>query len=172
LHKKTSKVVSCNVRGGANDDKTGEVTHAVQKIVGIAAIVGHLARGPKIDVKNVERAAKDGAVDSNTVAALEDPVSNVLAIGRPEEAEADAMKRFVDAHMASGRGSVVRIEDGAAKRGVDSNQHEQFLVVLDALEDNEVVIDNGDAFLTYIIAVAGVNVCNGKCLGCLVTEEK
>ena len=42
---------------------------------------------------------------------------------RSEESEADAMKGFVDAHVASGGGSVIGGEDIAAKGRGDNNQH-------------------------------------------------
>ena len=47
-------------------------------------------------------------------------------------------------------------EDVPTKRNRDNNQHEKFGVVLNGLEDDKFVVDNGETFLTDIIAVSGV----------------
>jgi hypothetical protein len=72
------------------------------------------------------------------------------------------MECFIDAHMASSGGGVVGREDSAAEGGRDDNQHEQFFVVLDALKDDQTVVDNSDAVAPYVVAVGGVNLCEGK----------
>ena len=74
----------------------------------------------------------------------------------PEEPEADAMKGFVDAHVASGRGSVIGGKDVATKRTWDDNQHEKFFVILDGLEDNKLVVNDRDTFLVNKVTVGRV----------------
>jgi hypothetical protein len=57
---------------------------------------------------------------------------------------------------------MVRREDGATEGDRDDNKHELFLVVLDTLKDDKMVIDNGDV---DVVTVGGMNVSNGKGLG-------
>ena len=66
------------------------------------------------------------------------------------------MKGFVDAHVASGRGSVIGGKDVATKRAWDDNQHEKFFVILDGLEDNKLVVNDRDMFLANIVTVGRV----------------
>jgi hypothetical protein len=114
------------VTGGINEDESSKVAHRVHEI-GFATIVGNLARGPKIDVEDIKGAterprkdelavASDGAVGSDTMGALQHPSCDILAAEWPEEPEADAVKGFVDAHVTSGRGSVIGGEEIATKR--------------------------------------------------------
>jgi len=117
--------MSGDVVRGVDENKPSEVAHGIHQI-GFATVVGDLAGGPEIDVENVEGAAEgpgkdklavasNSAVGSDAMGALEDPSSNVFATKRPEEAEADAMKSFVNAHVTSGRRSVVSREDVATE---------------------------------------------------------
>jgi hypothetical protein len=114
------------VTGGINEDESSKIAHRVHEI-GFATIVGNLARGPKIDVEDIKGAterprkdelavASDGAVGSDTMGALQHPSCDILAAEWPEEPEADAVKGFVDAHVTSGRGSVIGGEEIATKR--------------------------------------------------------
>jgi hypothetical protein len=77
------------------------------------------------------------------VRALEDPICDVLAAVRPEEAKTDTMQSFVDAHVASGWGGMVGREDVATKRERDNNQHQQFRIVLDRLKNGQFAFDKG-----------------------------
>jgi hypothetical protein len=49
------------------------------------------------------------------VRAAEYPVGNVAMAMRPEKVEADVVECFIDAHVASSRGSMVGGENVAAK---------------------------------------------------------
>jgi hypothetical protein len=102
------------------------VAHRVHEI-GFATIVGNLARGSKIDVEDIKGAterprkdelavASDGAVGSDTMGALQHPSCDTLAAEWAEEPKADAVNGFVDAHVTSGRGSVIGGEEIATKR--------------------------------------------------------
>jgi hypothetical protein len=124
-------------------------------------------------VKDVEGAAErprenkfaiaaNSAIDSDTIWALQDPIGDVLAIDWPEESETDAMERLVDAHMANDGGSVISGEDGATEGFGDDNKHEQFLIVLHTLEDDEAVVDYRYAILTDVVTVTGMNVGDRK----------
>jgi hypothetical protein len=112
LDKQASKVVGRDIVGGSDHDKTGEVTHDVHEVSFVAIVFG-FARGPQIDVQNIEWAAEgprenklaitgNGPVGGKAVGALEAPVSNVFAAVGPEETEADAMECLVDAHVTGG----------------------------------------------------------------------
>jgi hypothetical protein len=127
-------------------------------------------------VEDVEGAAKwprkyqlavatDGAIDSNAVRALENPICNVLPVGGPEEAETDAMECFVYAHMAGDGRSMVSREDGATEQNGDNNEHKEFLVVLNALKDDKAVIDNGDAVLVDAVTVGRVDISKREGFG-------
>jgi hypothetical protein len=129
-------------------------------------------------VEDVEQAAKwpreyqlavatDGAIDSNAVRALKNPICNIFPVGGPEEAESDAMEHFVYAHMAGNGRCVVSREDGASEQSGDNNEHKEFLVVLNALKDDEAVIDNGDVILTDVITVGRVDISKREGFGVL-----
>ncbi len=120
--------------GGSNKDKTGEVTHGIHE-VGLDTVVGNFAGGPEIDMENVKRAAErpredelavasDSAVGSDAMRTLENPISNVLATEGPEEPKTNAMESLVNAHVTSGRRSVVSGKDCATKRARDDDEHE------------------------------------------------
>ena len=143
--------MSSNVVSGIDKNKTSEVTHGVQK-VGFSAVVGNVTRGPEIDVQNIERAAKwprenelavagDGAVRSDAVRALKNPLGDVFADERPEEPESDAMQSLINTHMAGRRRGVVSREDVTTKRQRYNDEHQHFLVVLDWLKDNEFAVE-------------------------------
>ena len=56
-----------DVAGGINEDESSKVAHRVHE-VGFATIVGNLARGPKIDMEDIEGAAKRPRKDELAVA--------------------------------------------------------------------------------------------------------
>ena len=118
--------MSSNVVSGIDKNKTSEVTHGVQKVC-FSAVVGNVTRDPEIDVQNIVRAAKwprenelavagDGAVRSDAVRALKNPLGDVFADEMPEEPESDAMQSLINTHMAGRRGGVVSREDVTTKR--------------------------------------------------------
>jgi hypothetical protein len=69
------------------------------------------AKWPRKDELTV---ASNGTIGGDTVRALKDPGSDVFSTERPEKAEADAVKGFINTHMAGRRRSVVGREDVAA----------------------------------------------------------
>ena len=81
--------------------------------------------------------------------AFEATVGNV----GPEEPEVDAVKGFVDTHVAGRRGSMISREDVAAERKRDNNEHQHFGVVLDGLKDDRFTHDKGQSIVADIIAV-------------------
>jgi hypothetical protein len=166
LDEETSEIVSSGIIRGGDEDKAGKVAHGIHK-VRFATVVGDLARGPEIDVKNVEGAAKgprkdklavagDSSVRSDAVRALKHPVSNVFTAARPEEAEADSMQSFVDTHVASRGRSVVCGKDVTAQRQRNNDQHQHFLIVLHGLKYNELAIEERDAVLANVVSISGV----------------
>jgi hypothetical protein len=131
LDEQTSKIVGSNVAGGVDENESSEIAHSVQEI-SFSSIISDVARRPKVDMQDVERAAEgpgkdeltvasDSAIGGDTVRALENPVGNILATLRPEEAKTNAMESLVDAHVAGGRGSMVSGEDVATKGERDNN---------------------------------------------------
>jgi hypothetical protein len=155
-----------DVVSGIDKDKTSEIAHGIQKI-GFAAIVGDVARGPKIKMKNVKwtterpredefAVACDSAVGSDAMGALEDPVGNIFATERPEETKTNAMKSFVDTHMAGGRGCMISRENVPTKRERNNDKHQEFFIVLDRLEDNKFAFEEGQAILANVVTVSGV----------------
>jgi hypothetical protein len=118
--------MSSDVVGGIDKNETGEVTHGIHKI-GIAAIIGDLAGSPEIDMKDIKRTAErpredqfavacDRAIGSDAMRALENPIGNVFTAERPEKTQANAMKSLVNAHVTSGRGSMVSRKNVSAER--------------------------------------------------------
>jgi hypothetical protein len=131
LDEQTSKIVGSDVAGGGNKNEPGKIAHSVQEI-SFSTIISDVARRPKIDMEDVKGAtegpreneltvASDSAIGGDTVRALENPVGNILATLRPEEAKTNAMKSLVDAHVAGGGGSMVSGEDVATKGERDNN---------------------------------------------------
>jgi hypothetical protein len=126
LDKKASKIVSSNVVSCVDKNKTSKIAHGVQEIC-FATIVGNFAGSPKIDMQDIERAAKgprkdeftvagDGAVGSDAVWTLKNPIGNVFTIEGPEEPESDAMQSLVDTHVPGGRRGMVSRENITTKR--------------------------------------------------------
>ena len=146
LDKEASKIVGGYIGSGRNQDKPSKIAHGIEK-VSFAAIVGNVARCPKVHMQIVEGAAKrpretkftiarNGTVGSKAMRALENPVGNVFTAVRPKEAETNAMERFVDAHVAGSWGGMVRGKDVTAERRRDNDQHKHLGIVLNGLEHN------------------------------------
>ena len=72
---------------------------------------------------------------------FEAPIGNDFATVELEEPEADAVKGFVDTHVAGRRGSMISREDVVAERKRDNNEHQHFGVVLDRLEDDQFTLN-------------------------------
>jgi hypothetical protein len=108
--------VSGDVAGGVDKNESGEVAHSVEKI-SFTTIVSDVARHPKVNMQDVERAAegpgedefavaRDSAIGGDAVGTLKDPIGDIFAAVRPEEAKANAMESLVNTHVA-GRGRSV-----------------------------------------------------------------
>ena len=89
------------VISGGDKYESCEVAHGVHEI-SFAAVVGNIARSPEIDMEDIEWAAEgpredelavagDGAVGSDAVRALKDPIGDIFATQRPKEAETDTV---------------------------------------------------------------------------------
>ena len=76
------------------------------------------AEGPRKDELAV---ASDGAIGSDAVWALKHPVRHIFATDRPKETETDAVRSFVNAHVPSRRGGMVRREDVSTQRKRDDD---------------------------------------------------
>jgi hypothetical protein len=75
------------------------------------------------------------------VGALKDPSGDIFATTEwPEEAEVDAVKSFADAHVTGGGESMTIQEDVATEGQRNNNEHQEFLIVLDRLEDEKFAI--------------------------------
>jgi hypothetical protein len=68
LDKETSKIMSCNVVSGIDNDKTGEIAQHNIHEVGFTTVIRNFAGLAKIDMKDVERAAEGPREDKLTVA--------------------------------------------------------------------------------------------------------
>jgi hypothetical protein len=166
LDKETSKIMSCNVVSGIDNDKTCEIAHNIHE-VGFTTVIRNFARLPKIDMKDVERAAEgprenkltvasNRTIGSETVRTFEAPIRNDFSTMRPKESKADAVKGFVDTHVAGWRGGVVGRENVAAERNRNNDKHQHFGVVLNGLEDNQFTLNKGQPIATDVIAVGGM----------------
>ena len=82
-------------------------------------------------------------IGSETVRTFETPSRNDFSTMRPKESKADAVKGFVDTHVAGGRGGMVSRENVVAKRNRNNDKHQHFGVVLNGLEDNQFTLDKG-----------------------------
>ena len=78
----------------------------------------------------------------NAVGTLLAPVGHVLVDLRPKEAEEEAVKHFVSAHVTSGGGGVVGGEDGAVKGLGNNNQQKSMGVVTELLGDDKMVMED------------------------------
>ena len=87
-------------------------------------------------------AGSDVTGSGNAVGALLAPVGHILADLRPKEAEAEAVKHFVIAHVTSGGGGVVGREDGVAKGLGNDNQQKRMGVIAELLGDDETVMED------------------------------
>ena len=74
---------------------------------------------------------------------FEAPIGNDFATVGPEEPEADAVKGFMDTHVAGRRGSMISREDAAAERKGNDNEHQHFGIVLDGLKDDQFTLNKG-----------------------------
>ena len=155
-----------DVVSGIDKDKTSEIAHGIQKI-GFAAIVGDVARGPKVKMKNIKWTTKrpgedelavacNSAIGSDAMRALEDPVGNIFAAERPEETKTNAMESFVDTHMAGGRGGMISRENVPTKRERNNDKHQEFFIVLDWLEDNKFAFEERQSILANVVTVSRV----------------
>jgi hypothetical protein len=90
------------------------------------------------------------------VGTLEAPSSNVLVAVRPKEAKADAMKGFIDAHVACGGGGVISRKDVTTKGEGNDDKHQEFGVVQDGLVNNQFAINERHFVLADIIAICGM----------------
>jgi hypothetical protein len=100
--------------------------------------------------------AGDSAVDCKAVQALQHPIGNVTTAVWPKEAESDAVKGFIDTHVACSGCSMVCGESVMTKWGRDNNQHEELFVVLNRLEHNQFVVHERNVIMTDIIAIRGM----------------
>jgi hypothetical protein len=67
------------------------------------------------------------------------------------------VKGFVDAHVTSGRRSMISREEVATKGQRSDNKHEEFLIVLNRLEYDKFAVEEGDTVLANVVAVSGMN---------------
>ena len=74
------------------------------------------------------------------------------AVGQ-KETEADAVKGFVDTHVAGRKGSMISRKDVAPERNRDNDEHQYFGVVLYWLGDNQFTLNEGQQITADIIAV-------------------
>ena len=67
LDKQAGKVVRSGVVSSSDKDEAGKIAHGVHEI-GLATVVFDFARGPKVDMKDVERAAEGSGENELAVA--------------------------------------------------------------------------------------------------------
>jgi hypothetical protein len=66
----------------------------------------------------------DAFVRKNTVGTFLDPVDNVLAAARPEEAHANTKECFVDSEMAANRAAMEDVKNKATQGGRYNDEQE------------------------------------------------
>ena len=108
------------------------------------------AEGPRKDKLAI---SGDSAVSSDAMRTLKNPVGDVLAGTWPEEAQPNSVQGLVDAHVAGGRRSMVGREDVTSKRQRNDDEHEEFLVVLNRLEDDELAVEKRESVLSDVVSV-------------------
>jgi hypothetical protein len=125
LHENVGEIGGGYVGDAFDDDHTSKVAHGSEDVSGTVRNAGRVAGLPKINMKDVKRAAHgprvqefamatDSVVGKEAVGALLNPIEDVHAKLGPEEAKADAMQSLVFLCVScSGRGMVGR-EDVAA----------------------------------------------------------
>ena len=84
----------------------------------------------------------DVAGGGNAVGALLAPVGHILADLRPKEAEVEAVKHFVSAHVTGGGGGMVGGEDGVVKGLGNNNQQKRTGVITELLGDDKLVTED------------------------------
>jgi hypothetical protein len=163
LDKETSLIMSCNVVSGINNDKASEITNNIHE-VGFTTLIRNFAGLPKIDMKDAERAAvrpredkltvmSNGTISSETVKTFEAPIGNDFPTMGSKEPKTDAVKGFVDTHVAGWKGGMVGRENVAAERNRNNDEHQHFGVVLSRLGDNQFTLNKGQPIATDIIMV-------------------
>jgi hypothetical protein len=158
--------MSSSIVSSSNENKAGEITHRIHEI-GLATVIGNVARSPEVHVKNVKWAAEgpredelavtgDGAVGGDAMRALKNPGGDIFAAHRPEEAETDAVEGFINTHVTGRRRGMVGGEDITAQRRRDNDEHQHFRVVLNRLEHDNFAVVESETILTDIITVSVV----------------
>jgi hypothetical protein len=110
LDKETSEIMIGSVVSGIDNDKTGEIAHNIHEVV-FTTVIHNFARLPVIDMKDVERAAEgpredkltvmsNRTIGSEAVRTFEAPIGNDFPTMEPKEPKADAVKGFVNTHVA------------------------------------------------------------------------
>jgi hypothetical protein len=82
---------------------------------------------------------------------FEAPIGNDFATVGPEESEADAVKGFVDTHVAGRKGSMISRKDVAVERKRDNDEHQHFGVVLDGLKDDQFTLNERQPITADIV---------------------
>ena len=108
------------------------------------------AEGPRKDKLAV---SGDGAVSSGAMGTLKNPVGNVFAGTWPEEAQPNSVQGLVDTYVAGGRRSMVGREDVTSKRQRNDDKHEEFLIVLNRLEDYKLAVEKRESVLPDVVSV-------------------
>jgi hypothetical protein len=84
----------------------------------------------------------DNTIGGDTVRAFQHPIGDIPAAEGPKEMETDAVEGLIHTHMTSHWQGVICREDRAVEGSRNNNQHQKFLVVLNALENHKAVVDN------------------------------
>ena len=95
----------------------------------------------------------NGTIGSKAVRIFEAPIGNDFPTVGPKEPETDAVKCFVDTHVADRRGSMISRKDVASEQNRDNDEHQHFGVILNWLEDDQFTLNEVHSIMTDIIAV-------------------
>ena len=151
LHENVGEIGGGNVREALDYDHAGKVTHGGEDVSGAVRDIGGVTGLPKIDMKDVKRAADgpreqklavatDSVFSKDAVGALPNPIQDVGAEFWPEEAEADAMQSLVFFRVSSSWGGMVSGEDVTAKWKRNNDEQESAAVGRNILTEGEAAV--------------------------------
>ena len=103
----------------------------------------------------------DALVGEDAMGALFNPVDNILAAARPEEAHANPEERFVDAEVTADRAAMEDVEDEAAQRGGHDDEQKRS-AGLQALANDDAAMVDAEVVVACELLEGGVKLGDGR----------
>jgi hypothetical protein len=168
LHENVSEIGRGNIGETLDNDHTGKVAHGSEDVSGAVGVVDGVAGLPKIDMKDVKRAADgprkqqlavatDSVVGKDAMGALLNPSDDVGAELWPEKAKADAMQSLIFFHVCSGGRGVVGGKDVATERDRNNDEQESTTVGRNVLTEGKTAVQEGDRTRAEVLAVRRID---------------